>query len=408
MPPKILTFVHAHIKNSQGGTEHAAFSLHNEINRRYPNHSFIATPKRESNSSQPNEYQIETTANPFTLQAEHPDQRNAQLIKLIEDIQPNIIHFQHFIQFGIDAIEFIKGRFPGIKIVLTLHEYLLLCPNQGQMIKHRLNTICDQPGANSCHQCFPGQSIDALHCRELASQRALLCCDAVISPSEYLIEQFRQHRKLPPHQIVIENGLPGGIKVTTKLQSRLSDDLNHFGFFGKVSELKGIIVLLQAIYKLKQKIDKPFFVHINGGGLEQQPVLIQTRVRNLLRACGDRVNLKGAYQQDQIPDLMQECDWVVVPSIWWENSPVVIQEAFACQRPVLGTDHGGIHEKIVDKGGIGFSCGDSSSLAACMQSALGNQELHTKLRREIQPLTTASICADQHLNLYNSLLSTHD
>lgn len=408
MPLKILTFVHAHIRSSQGGTEHAAFSLHNEINRRYPNHSFIATPKSEPNSSQPNEYQIKTTANPFTLQAEHPDQRNAQLIKLIQDIQPDVIHFQHFIHFGIDAIEFIKRNFPEIKIVLTLHEYLLLCSNQGQMVTHRLNTTCINPVAESCLQCFPGQSIDALHRRELASQRALLCCDAVISPSEYLINQFRQYRKLPLHQAVIENGLSKGTKASSTLHSRFSDNLNHFGFFGKVSELKGIIILLQAIYKLKQKIHTPFFVHINGGGLEQQPVLIQTRVRNLLRACGDRVNLNGAYQQDQIPDLMRQCDWVVVPSIWWENSPVVIQEAFACQRPVLGTDHGGIHEKIVDKGGIGFSCGDSSSLAACMQSALGNQELHKRLRREIQPLTTASICADKHLKLYNSLLGTND
>ena len=99
MPPKVLTFVHAHIRDSQGGTEHAAFSLHNEINRRHPKHSFIATPKSESNSSQPHEYQIKTTANPFTLQAERPDQRNAQIITLIEDIQPKIIHFLHFIHF---------------------------------------------------------------------------------------------------------------------------------------------------------------------------------------------------------------------------------------------------------------------------------------------------------------------
>ena len=237
----------------------------------------------------------------------------------------------------------------------------------------------------------------------------------ILNSNKVIYPFFPQHFSLPlipgDHVWVM---FPGGISESIegyyfcKKSSKIfSDDLNHFGFFGKVSELKGIIILLQAIYKLKQQIHTPFFVHINGGGLEQQPVLIQTRVRNLLRACGDRVNLNGAYQQDQIPDLMRQCDWVVVPSIWWENSPVVIQEAFACQRPVLGTDHGGIHEKIVDKGGIGFSCGDSSSLAACMQSALGNQMLHTKLRREIQPRTTASICADHHLKLYNSLLGTN-
>ena len=65
-------------------------------------------------------------------------------------------------------------------------------------------------------------------------------------------------------------------------------------------------------------------MHIHGGGLEQEPAAIQHRIRNLIAACGDHIQLHGRYQQDDIPALMAQIDWVIVPSIWWENSPVVI------------------------------------------------------------------------------------
>ena len=45
---------------------------------------------------------------------------------------------------------------------------------------------------------------------------------------------------------------------------------------------------------------------------------------------------------------MASVDWVVVPSIWWENSPLVIQEAFGYGRPVICSDIGGMAEKVTD------------------------------------------------------------
>ena len=58
---------------------------------------------------------------------------------------------------------------------------------------------------------------------------------------------------------------------------------------------------------------------------------------------------------------MAEIDWVVVPSIWWENSPLVIQEAFLHGRPVICSDIGGMAEKVrhgVD--GLHFRVGDDA------------------------------------------------
>jgi glycosyltransferase involved in cell wall biosynthesis len=58
------------------------------------------------------------------------------------------------------------------------------------------------------------------------------------------------------------------------------------------------------------------------------------------------VFFSGRYDQVDVLDLMQTCGWIVVPSIWWENSPVVIQEALRAGVPLIVSDVGGMAEKV--------------------------------------------------------------
>jgi glycosyltransferase involved in cell wall biosynthesis len=100
---------------------------------------------------------------------------------------------------------------------------------------------------------------------------------------------------------------------------------------------------------------------------------------------------------------MLDIDWMVIPSIWWENSPVVIQESFFHGRPVLGGDIGGMAEKIEGRGGLTFAVRSASALASLMERCLGNQALHQGLRESIEAPTTAAVCAERHLELYRKL-----
>ena len=79
---------------------------------------------------------------------------------------------------------------------------------------------------------------------------------------------------------------------------------------------------------------------------------------------------------------MRTIDWVVVPSIWWENAPLVIQEAFALSIPVIGSNHGGIAEQIDGKGGLMVSANDSKHLAQRMEEAIDNRSLHRQLQAQ--------------------------
>jgi glycosyltransferase involved in cell wall biosynthesis len=102
---------------------------------------------------------------------------------------------------------------------------------------------------------------------------------------------------------------------------------------------------------------------------------------------------------------MENIDWVVVPSIWWENSPLVIQEAFLHGRPVICSDVGGMAEKVTDGvNGLHFPAGDPAGLARVLAQAAANPDLWALLRSQIPSIFSM----DEHIaaleHLYTSLL----
>ena len=102
---------------------------------------------------------------------------------------------------------------------------------------------------------------------------------------------------------------------------------------------------------------------------------------------------------------MIHSDWTILPSIWWENSPVVIQESFYFKRPVIGSNIGGISEKIRGKGGIEFEVANPLSLANTIESCINNAALHQQLQQQMQEPFTAEHCAQRHRQLYLDLMN---
>jgi glycosyltransferase involved in cell wall biosynthesis len=101
---------------------------------------------------------------------------------------------------------------------------------------------------------------------------------------------------------------------------------------------------------------------------------------------------------------MDDIDWVVVPSIWWENSPLVIQEAFMYGRPVICSDIGGMAEKVTDGvNGLHFRAGNPRSLADVMTRAAGDRELWAKLSSAPPPDYSMVNHASTLRQLYASL-----
>jgi glycosyltransferase involved in cell wall biosynthesis len=73
-----------------------------------------------------------------------------------------------------------------------------------------------------------------------------------------------------------------------------------------------------------------------------------------------------------LPRLIAGVDAVVVPSVWWENDPVIVRQAAAAGRPVLYADLGGLAEAGQQSGGMGFAAGDVAALAQRLLAVLQN------------------------------------
>jgi glycosyltransferase involved in cell wall biosynthesis len=103
---------------------------------------------------------------------------------------------------------------------------------------------------------------------------------------------------------------------------------------------------------------------------------------------------------------MADIDWVVIPSIWFENAPLVIQEAFYHGRPVICSDIGGMAEKIthgVD--GLHFRVGDAHHLAQIIRCAAGERGLWDRLHGGIRPVHTLARHVQNLGRLYEELLT---
>ena len=103
---------------------------------------------------------------------------------------------------------------------------------------------------------------------------------------------------------------------------------------------------------------------------------------------------------------MQSIDWVVMGSVWWENSPVVIQEAFKFGRPVICPDIGGMAEKVPDGvGGLHYRARDPLALSSLIQSLLAKPDIFDSLIESLPAYQTLENSSRQHIGLHKTFLT---
>ena len=108
----------------------------------------------------------------------------------------------------------------------------------------------------------------------------------------------------------------------------------------------------------------------------------------------------GPYRPEEQRAKLKEVDWVIVPSIWWENSPMVIQEAFTAGRPLIVSNIGGMAEKVQEGvDGLHFSARNPQSLAKVMLSATSTEVCQGCVEQITTPLSYTQ-CAVEHITYF--------
>jgi glycosyltransferase involved in cell wall biosynthesis len=136
--------------------------------------------------------------------------------------------------------------------------------------------------------------------------------------------------------------------------------------------------LLVEAFRALQPRGRPVELHINGG-LEARPDYV-SRLRRL--AGGDeRIHLHGRFDNVRAAEILSGLDVAVVPSIWYENSPLAIMEAHAAGTPVVTAALGGMAELVRDGvDGLHFAPADAADLARQLQRLIDEPELLPVLR----------------------------
>jgi glycosyltransferase involved in cell wall biosynthesis len=411
-PLKIVVASHSHPQITKGGAEIAAHQLFRNLAERKDFDAYFLGCDRGAGGgrlgavfTQPfseRDYVYATGEFDWFKFANRDARFPAQFERLLRELTPEVIHFHHYINFGVEVFHHVKRVLPRCGIVLTLHEYLGICHNLGQMITRPHRNLCHAASEARCNVCFPESSKSDFFLRKKYIMRFLDLVDEFIAPSHFLAERYTAWG-IPPKKLrVIENLIPEA-PPSDASRGHLRERPLRIGFFGQISALKGINVLLDAAQQLERSHPGEVLFEIFGE-YRNQPAEFQTEFVERLDSLSSNVRFQGPYDEHRVDRLMQSVHAVIVPSIWWENSPLVIQEAFRNRRPVICSDIGGMAEKVRDGiDGFHFAVGSSGDLAMLIEEFLENRESLTELEPGIKKPPQLETIIEAHLQVYRSV-----
>jgi glycosyltransferase involved in cell wall biosynthesis len=336
----------------------------------------------------------------------------------LAEIAPDVLHLISGYLMSASTIRTAKAL--QIPTVLTLTDFWFLCPRITLLRSN--GQLCSPPFAPvTCARCLgeeqrryrvPGRLVPGLmdlfwrrqtdriaqvQARMSLLDETLSCVDAMISPSQFLRNLFIE-AGVPPEKVLFSRQGRDFDLASKDLIKRPADHL-RVGYMGQIAPHKGVHTLFDAVRMLP------------GVDLEVKAYGDTTRfpsyARQLARVADrdPRLKLLGVFERGEVSRVLREVDVVVVPSVWYENSPNTILEAFAHQTPVIVSDLGGMAE-LAQEGvnGLRFVPGDPSSLAALLQRLVDEPELRQQLRAGIQPVRSVHEEMTELVHVYRTVV----
>ncbi len=413
---RILLVHHAFPPESLGGSELYVASLARQLAREHD----VAVLHRSADPARRDHDVVESRQNGVrvvSLNNLHRDvpgfesYRDAEVTaaatRLLDDFKPDVLHVHHLSGLSSGIVFAARGR--AVATVITLHDFWPLCA-LGQLLNVRLE-VCPGPTPRRCLGCVGGQvavrpSVAVAAARSvpmapalgrllarlgsgeeriaerLDEMRELLrAADLLISPSRFLRSRVEAAWGISGIR-VLENAhepIPKAVKRERLGQLRV-------GFLGSAIPSKGVHVLVEAFRRLDPA---RVSLQIHGGFPPYHgDTGYEARVRAILGPEA-REAIRGPFAPEALGGVLAGLDVVVVPSIWEENLPLVVQEALLAGVPVVVSDHGGLAEMVREGiDGLRFRPGDATDLARVLTRLMDEPGLLAKLAKVPRPVPT--------------------
>lgn len=251
----------------------------------------------------------------------------------------------------------------GVPTIMTLHDYKLVCPVY-TLFTH--GGPCERCGGGryfwcAARRCAKGAwAASVLAAAEAYVHRTLLNSyahvTAFISPSRFLAAKLR------------ELGFAGRIEHIPNfldlqgVEATPCGRNDIFTYCGRLTLEKGVATLVAAMEGVPARCQ---IIGDGPAGNELRRMVAERGLKN--------VTFTGHLGREQVGEQLRRARAVVLPSVWYENSPRAIIEAFALGRPAIGARIGGIPE-LVREGvtGLTFSPGNVAELRGALLSLLAD------------------------------------
>ncbi len=352
--------------------------------------------------------------------------------ELIDRLAPDVVHVTSCYTLSASVLRAARAR--NLPLVVTLTDYWFVCPRVTLLRSD--GTCCSgRTTASECLVCMLSDApayarlrdrLPAGHVRLLAKAarhprlsslpglrgraldfearkplllELLTAADVILAPTRSLAARY------------LEAGLAREIRLwpfghdlgwAARVERRRRTNAFVFGYVGRIAEEKGVHVLVEAASRLAG-LAPGAVVEIWGDPAQEGGYTARCMA---LPAGGVPVRFRGPFGRDRLAEVYGQIDVLVVPSIWDENSPLVVHEAFAAGVPVIASDVGGLREVVPDgTAGLLFPPGDAGALAEAMARIARDTALFAGLRSGVEPVRSADEAAAELLDVYRDLIS---
>lgn len=260
--------------------------------------------------------------------------------------KPQIIHlhtfFHNLTPSILLSIAIYKRLLGNVKVILTAHEYHLVCPCPGYYYLEN-NTlrnfelgagVGDMLSKRLDHRGFLYSTIKKMQWivgYQILRLRSVI--DLIVCPSFYLMEVYKSSGLNIP-MTVIRNPIASMEKERVTESKIKKQNVLKLLYFGRISFEKGVVELIEQLSKIK---DVEIHLAIIGDG----PLFdkVKTETHDSLK-----IEWMGRKTKQEIIDISKEYSTFVLPSLWLENAPLSIIEAYFMGLTILTKDYGGMKE----------------------------------------------------------------
>jgi glycosyltransferase involved in cell wall biosynthesis len=296
----------------------------------------------------------------------------AEVREMIRRERPDAVH-AHNVWMRLSPAPLAAAREAGVPVLVTAHDYGWVCPRKwmitgrGHPCELGFGGRCALSGCRGSREGPAWLPYNALRWFKTAAHRAMArrWVDRFISPSQHLAGWLVRSLRVddvahvPNFAVAPRRGTPGPVVNPQNLV-----------FAGRLSREKGVDVLLRAMPQIVAKFPQARLV-VAGEGPER------ASLEDLTTEVGiaGSVQFAGTLSPERLEDLYADAGLVVLPTLWMENCPVSVLEAFANGRAVAASRVGGVPELIDDgRNGILFERADHRDLGSRLAAAMARPD----------------------------------